>query len=497
MRYHGAMMKRRDALKALGAVAGTAGMARFLPGCGDSARPPTRGPTFVVLMMENRSYDHMLGARAFEGLPGDGLRADMSNLDLDNKRVPVFPATREALCDIDPPHGWTAAHNQWNNGANDGFLKVHQTRYNLRTAVEPMQYQTRQTAAVTWALADRYTTCDRYFAAVMGPTWPNRMYWHTGQSNGIQSNALPTQGFNWPSIHHRLDEAGVSWASYFGNIPVVGFIQDLPGVSERIFSFGTFFDHAKAGTLPQVVYIDPAFFVNDDHPPIHPILGQELIASVYTALATSPQWPECTLVITYDEHGGFFDHVPPPTIADDYAGMGFDQLGFRVPAMVIGPYVKEGHVSSVVYNHGSVLRHLQDLHQLSPLTMRVTASNNLMDCFDLDRMAKKQWAAPVAIPKVVIEDWPMTPACYPSPGATPGGAAAVTDGALAADEDLDHPVLAWADARPDLVGRWDARGQQDAMLREVRRQLADNTVTLHDLLREWDLPTEPGKPQIR
>ncbi|MBK7540192.1 MAG: alkaline phosphatase family protein [Myxococcales bacterium] len=489
------MMKRRDALKALGAAAGTAGMARFLPGCGDSARPPTRGPTFVVLMMENRSYDHMMGARAFEGLPGDGLRADMSNPDLDGKRVPVFAATRAALCDIDPPHGWTAAHNQWNSGANDGFLKTHQTRYgNLRTAIEPMQYQTRETAAVTWALADRYTSCDRYFSAVMGPTWPNRMYWHSGQSAGIQTNDLPTQGFNWPTIHHRLDEAGVSWATYFGNIPVAGFIQDLPGVSERIYNFGTFFDHAKAGTLPSVVYIDPSFYVNDDHPPIHPILGQELIASVYTALATSPQWPECTLVITYDEHGGFFDHVSPPKIADDFASRGFDQLGFRVPALVVGPYAKQGHVSSVVYNHASVLKHLQVLHQLAPLNTRVTASSDLEDCFDLTRLAKKQWRAPSPIPPVVIEDWPMTPACYPSASAPPqtvtGSASdARTSGQL--DTRIEHPVLDWADARPELIARWDARGREAELLQTTRRHLAENTATLNDLLREWDLPTAP------
>lgn len=476
LRYHGRMMKRRDALKALGAMAGTAGMARFLPGCGDSP-PPSRGPTFVVLMLENRSYDHLLGARSFEGLPGDGLRADMSNLDLDNQRVTVFPATREALCAMDPPHGWTAAHNQFNLGQNDGFLKVHQTRYS-RAAREPMQYHTRETVPVTWALADAYTSCDRYFSAVMGPTWPNRMYWHSGQSGGIQTNDLPTQGFDWPTIHHRLDEAGVTWASYFGNIPVVGFIQNLPGASERIFNFGSFFDHAQAGTLPQVVYIDPSFYVNDDHPPIHPILGQELIASIYTALATSPQWPECTLVITYDEHGGFFDHVPPPKIDDDYASTGFDQLGFRVPALVVGPYAKRGHVSSVVYNHASVLRHLEVLHSLAPLNKRVTASNDLMDCFDLDRLAQKKWDKPIALPPVVIEDWPMTPACYPKPGAMPSGETIASD--------IEHPVLDWADARPDLIARWDARDRQDEVLGELRQALAENTRALHELLAAWE-----------
>ncbi|MBK7540202.1 MAG: hypothetical protein IPI49_33590 [Myxococcales bacterium] len=200
---------------------------------------------------------------------------------------------------------------------------------------------------MTRALADRYTSCDRYFSAVMGPTWPNRMYWHSGQSAGIQTNDLPTQGFNWPTIHHRLDEAGVSWATYFGNIPVAGFIQDLPGVSERIYNFGTFFDHAKAGTLPSVVYIDPSFYVNDDHPPIHPILGQELIASVYTALATSPQWPECTLVtLTMSTAASSTTSRRPRSSTTSRAAGPISSVS-GVPAPTVGPYAAGRYVSSV------------------------------------------------------------------------------------------------------------------------------------------------------
>src|SRR5690606_2820113 len=116
---------------------------------------------------------------------------------------------------------------------------------------------------------------------------------------------------------------------------------------------GQFFLDCAAGKLPPVVYIDPYFGSggNDDHPPTHPMMAQALIRAVYTALAKSPQWKNCMLVITYDEHGGFFDHVPPPMVTDDtlekFGVDGFQQLGFRVPAMVIGPYVKQGYVSSV------------------------------------------------------------------------------------------------------------------------------------------------------
>lgn len=468
----GMTMKRRDALKTLGALAGTAGMARFLPGCGGDSdgepELPSRGETLVVLMLENRSYDHVLGARALEGLPGDGLRAGMFNLDLDGKRISPFPATRDALCDIDPPHGWTAAHNQFNNGANDGFVTAHQRTHNSRTAIEVMQYQTRETMPVTWALADAYTTCDRYFCSVMGPTWPNRMYWHTGQSHGIDANMLPTAGFDWPSIYHRLDAAGVDWSYFFGNIAVPGLIKDLPGVDAHLLPFGKFFDQARAGTLPPVVYIDPSFYVNDDHPPLHPILGQELIASIYTSLAASPQWKDCTFLVTYDEHGGFFDHVPPPTTVDDYASTGFNQMGFRVPTMVIGPYVKEGHVSSVVYDHTSVLRHIERRFSLAPLTKRSSAANDLDDCFDLERKAKGDWSPPIMIPAVDVSTWPMSPACYPGGG----------EGENVAVTPHDHPVLQAADDFPELLGRWDLRGQEQQLQARITRELAENMAEL-------------------
>lgn len=469
-------MKRRDALKTLGALAGSAGLASLLPGCGggDGEEPeddrPSRGPTTVVLMLENRSYDHVLGARALEGLGGDGLRPGMGNLDLDGNLVRPFPATRSSLCAIDPPHGWTAAHNQFNSGANDGFVTVHQRSHNSRTAIEPMQYQTRETMPVTWALADAYTTCDRYFCSVMGPTWPNRMYWHTGESNGINANDLPVQGFNWPSIHHRLDEAGVAWGYYYGNIAVPSFITDLPGVVDRCYPFTQFYDHAIAGQLPPVVYIDPAFYTNDDHPPLHPILGQQLIASIYSSLALSPQWKECTFIITYDENGGFFDHVPPPKVPDDYAAMGFDQLGFRVPTTVVGPYVKPGYVSSVQYDHTSVLKHFEKLHGLRPLTTRSTAANDLTDCFDLDRMARGEWRKPVMLPEIKLEDWPMSAACQPN--------LTVASATSSLTSAHDHPVLQAADARPDLFGSTDRRGHEPALLAKIEAQLKADTAEL-------------------
>lgn len=452
-------MKRRDALKTLGGLAGAAAMTKLLPACnGDDG--PVGITTYVFLMMENRSYDHVLGARSLlHGLPGDGLTASMTNRTSGGEAIAPYPATAQTLCDVDPPHGWDAAHAQFNGGLNDGFVIEHQERTGT-TGTEPMKYLTRDFMPVSWALADEYTTCDRWFCSVMGPTWPNRFYWHTGTSGGIMVNELPGGTLTWPSINHRLHEAGVDWRYYFGNIPVASLLGDSIPTEGKILRYEQFLKDAKAGKLAPVSYIDPAFFLNDDHPPIHPINGQELIASIYNALATSPQWKNCLLVVTYDENGGYFDHVPPPTTADDHAAQGFDQLGFRVPTMVIGPYVKQGHVSNVQYDHTSVLKHVEETFALAPLTARSSAANNLLDCIDLARLEKGEWAPPIELPLVDIYEWEMGPECSSSERSQPSHES--------------HPVLEWAARHPDLMERFGARTDLTEYRREIRHFLRES-----------------------
>jgi phospholipase C len=280
------------------------------------------------------------------------------------------------------------------------------------------------------------------------------MYWHTGQSNGIMSNDFPSAGLSWPSIYHRLEAKKIDWAYYYGSVPVVSVITDL-NLDNKVFRFTQFLKDAAAGTLPPVVYIDPAFFVNDDHPPAHPINGQELIAAVYTALAKSPQWKNCLFVVTYDENGGFYDHVAPGKTADDYAATGFDQLGFRVPALVMGPYVKESYVSSVQYDHTSALKHLENMFGLEPLTMRSTAATDLTDCLDLDRLAAGKWNKPIELPAVDPSRWPMDPICFNTKGKV-----------------ATHPVLEWADANRELLGDLDLRDEVDDYRAAIRDFLA-------------------------
>ena len=448
-------MKRRDALKTLGALAGAASTARMLAACDDEIRTG-RIDTFVFLMMENRSYDHYLGCRSLlEGKPGDGLVAGMFNRDLAGNPVPIFTPSGDAVCALDPPHTWEASRIQLGGSQNDGFVVTHQERHGSTTAIDPMQYMTREQIPVIHALADAYTSCDRWFSSVLGPTLPNRMYWHAGTSNGARNNGEVLAGAfrGVPSLYHRLDEAGVDWAYYFADVPVLAFFDNLE-LEGRLRRFmWQFIDDAAAGRLPPVVYIDPGFTWNDDHPPHHPMLGQQLLAATYQALATSPQWSRCLLVITYDENGGFFDHVAPPTTTDDRAADGFDQLGFRVPALVVGPYAKQGHVTSVVHDHTSPLRHLEKEFGLAPLTARSGAANDLWDAIDRDRLAAGKPADPIALPAIEFDLAALPDRCRSGTDIVVPGSGLATAGAFGPP--YDHDIVAWAD-QVDL-GKWDLR----------------------------------------
>jgi phospholipase C len=446
------MMKRRDALKAMGGIAGAATIGKVLPGCGGGDDGPVGITTMVFMMMENRSYDHLMGARALEGLGGNGLTAAMTNPNMAGDAVPIFEVGgADAVCVLDPPHGWESCRAQMNGGLMDGFVTAYEAAHSTSGLNQVMGYLTRAHEPVTWALADSYTSCDQWHCSVLGPTIPNRMYWHSGTSQGQQDNRNPSGGIAWDTIYHRLYDKSIDWTYYYGDVPTLAFITGLPGLQDRLQRMEKFFEDAEAGTLPPVVYIDPAFSMNDDHPPHHTILGQQLIASVYTALANSPQWKNTLFVLTYDEHGGYFDHVAPPSDgADEFADLGFNQLGIRVPALVMGPYAKQGAVVSTRYEHSSALKHIQNHFGLEPLWMRTEQASDLTDCLDLDRLERGEWAEPAEIPAVEVNESDITDACTGS-----------------AEGRVSHPILELADQHPELFKRWDRRG--DALREYVYR----------------------------
>jgi phospholipase C len=329
--------------------------------------------TVVVLCMENRSFDHYLGARGLlEARPVDGLTAAMKNPSRDGQDVFVNLLDRYAT--VDPAHDWDPVHRQWNEGAMDGFAR----EFAGLPAADVMGYYDRAGVPVLWGMADHFVTCDRWFSSVLGPTWPNRMYLHGGTSLGVRSN-IPV-AFGFASVFTLLTEAGHSHANYFVDVPWAagGYLKTTGNLPiER------FFRDAEAGTLPNFALIDPGFFgaaANDDHPAHDVRLGQAYIASIYRALAQSPQWNRCLFVITYDEHGGFFDHVPPPVAVDQRAE--FRQLGVRVPALVAGGVVRRGQTVSTTFDHVSIMATLTRRFGLRTVNNRITATQDLAGCID-------------------------------------------------------------------------------------------------------------------
>lgn len=378
-------------------------MAGLGVGCSPRGEPGSLDHV-VLVMMENRTFDHYFGSLSLvEGRDDiDGLRPEHFNPHPDGS--PVHPFRSEHHCPLDPPHGWNTSHAQFDDGTNLKFVEVFHQRWGSQA--DPglvMGYHDRSQLPTLYAMADSYALCQHWYASLMTSTWPNRFYSHGGQNQGIRSNHLPSGAtfYEMRTLWDQLDEAGISWAYYYSDLP---FLALFGRYSQRdeLRVLDDFFVDCARGTLPQVCMVEPFFSWNDDHPPHHPMLGQVFLGSIHNALAASPLWERCMMVINYDEHGGFFDHVPPPKVPDDFAETGFDQLGFRVPAVVAGPWVRQGHVSSVHFDHTSPLSQVQHMFGLEPLTTRNAAANDLESLIDRDRIEANDPAPPATLPVIEL-----------------------------------------------------------------------------------------------
>lgn len=332
----------------------------------------------VVLMLENRSFDNMLGHLSLDGRGDiDGVQPGMSN-EHEGRVFEALPFKSTELA-ADPPHGPEAIDDAVNGGQMDGFVREYaQAHPNAGAGFDPgavMGYHTAEQLPVYSHLAAHFTVCDRWFSSVPGSTWPNRLYAVAGTAPD-RANRKPLPIYDESTVFRHLDEAGVSWR-WYAHDP--GTLRALDGRyrlghddNYAYFNRRTllerrhFLDDAREGKLPSVAWIDPNFvdlqvpfdktLSNDDHPPSDVLRGQQLVLDVYNAVARGPAWDKTMLVITYDEHGGFFDHVPPPAAEDDREE--FRRLGVRVPALVVSPYVEPASVAprEPVFDHSSIIR---------------------------------------------------------------------------------------------------------------------------------------------
>jgi phospholipase C len=416
---------RREWLKLGGAAAATELGALLLHGCGVGGINinPSPGPSacgskltdiehVVIFIQENRSFDHYFGSyRGVRGFADQSLafqQPDSAN-SINPPVGKLLPfhlntSTTNAACTHDINHAWVPQHQSWNNGAMDGFVNSR-LPINSNDAVLTMSYYTRADIPFYYAVADAFTICDNYFCPVMGPTDPNRLYSMAASIDPDGKNGGPlleTLGVNrstffgrltYTTMPEQLQARGISWKVYTSpdaNIlntifsdNVLSYFKNFQDPTSPLYQKAflpqfpaDFLADAVSGNLPQVSWV-LASLVDSDHPPSPSIFGESTLSGILAALTLNPaQWAKTALFVTYDENGGFFDHVPPVTAPPGTPGeyitapAGLDPtlvgafpgpigLGFRVPMLILSPFSRGGFVSSDLFDHTSILRFLE------------------------------------------------------------------------------------------------------------------------------------------
>ncbi len=354
----------------------------------------------VLLMMENHSFDQMVGCLQqvkpdLDGVPPDAAPR-RQNLDPGGKAFDQQP-TRESQMDLDPKHETRNVLAQL-AGGNAGFVRDFATEHPASGDVDRqniMGYYPLWFLPALHTLGANFTVCDRWFSSLPGPTWPNRFFALTGTARG---RVLMPEGWRHPAlgtalfhedqdtIFDRLSEKGKTWRVYFYDFPSSLLLvhQRRPENVIHYRPIGQFFDHVRREeSFPDFTFIEPKYFgsdQNDDHPPHNVFKAEKLIADVYNAIRSAPDlWSSTLLVVAYDEHGGFYDHVTPPAAVppDDHREeYSFDQYGVRVPALLVSPWVANG-VDHTLYDHTSLLKYLIDKWDLGPLGERTARANSI------------------------------------------------------------------------------------------------------------------------
>jgi phospholipase C len=348
----------------------------------------------VMLMQENRSFDHyfgtLAGVRGFDDpnaliLPnGKSVFYQPDPKNPNGYLLPFHLDTRKTSAQKIPStsHSWPCQHDAWNKGKMDNWLPAHRKVEGAK-APYVMGYHTRADIPFQFALAEAFTICDAYHCSVMGPTWPNRMYWMTGtidpDGNGggpITSNDAPDEGYQWKTYAERLEEAGISWKVYqqddnydcdvleqFKQFREAGENSPLRLKGLLREPEGKFEYDAINDKLPAVSWIIPTSF-QSEHPDYMPAAGAAFVASKIDAIAANPEvWAKTAFILNYDENDGLFDHVappvPPPGTPQEFVKGVPIGGGFRVPCIIVSPWTAGGWVCSQPFDHTSVLQFLE------------------------------------------------------------------------------------------------------------------------------------------
>jgi phospholipase C len=351
----------------------------------------------VVVMMENHSFDNILGVlpevgrrgRPVDGLPVRHGRQLAYNLDPQGNRVYSQRADTPCQEHAVPSQAWNASHISWDGGRNDGFVRA--------SGPLAMRFFDNTQLPFTYSLAQRFPIGERYFCSLLGQTYPNFRYLLTGTSSGV----IRTDGstFSTPAangtLYDRFDHYGIDWRNYYDSLPaslVIPNIFTSARAPRFVKGVQNFINDAAAGRLPQFSFVNPDYDAVSQENPQDVQFGDRFLSRVTTALLQSPQWNRTALFVTYDEHGGYYDHVPPPPAIkpDDIPPLlqpgdlpgAFDRYGFRVPLIVVSPWARRNYVSSVVQDHTSITRFVETKWNLGAMTFRDANAANMSDYFN-------------------------------------------------------------------------------------------------------------------
>ncbi len=346
----------------------------------------------VIIMEENHSFDNFFGRlNAYSyGDELDGVTAKMWNPDGQGNQTFAFHQT--AYCVKNTEHGWDSSHRQWNNGANDGFVTENGGG---KAGAVAMGYYDETDLGFLYQMADRFTVGDRFFSSLLGPTFPNRSYFYGASSWGHLRNnyRIPRE---IPLIFDILSKYQVSWKYYYHDIAIARLLRHFTHEELKHFAHVSQYNKDLAdGTLPSVSYIESSFIFGEEHPPFNFQIGQRQVAQHIESLLNSKLWASSALFLTFDEHGGYFDHVSPPEACapdeieprlddKDKVAAHFDRLGFRVPFLMLSPYAKRHFVSHVTYDHTSLLKFIETKFNLPALTRRDANADAMLELFDFE-----------------------------------------------------------------------------------------------------------------
>ena len=347
----------------------------------------------VVLMMENCCFDRMIGcmAEVHQGLEGVDPQKPRSNPDGPNGAPVYQSATTSRNIDRDPKHYLANSMAQLDGGSNNGFVadfvRTH-PRSTPEERREIMGYYPRGFLPGLHTLAEHFVVADHWFSSLPGPTWINRLFAHSGTSmghvnepGGLFSSKL--HPYKERTLYDELSAHKVPWRIYYGDVPQSLVLSHQFQHLDSYSLYKNFKTDVAKGDLPGYTFIEPSYFgpdQNDQHPPHDIMRGDALVAGVYNTLRGNPKlFAKTLLIVLYDEHGGFYDHVEPPaTVApDDHTKhFAFDRLGFRVPAVFVSPLLDPGVIHEV-FDHTSLLRMASNLWPgVQPLGRRAKQAND-------------------------------------------------------------------------------------------------------------------------